>query len=362
MTAEQAVATLADYDYTPLADYPGSKKAPWKVRCDHCGWEKPRRLQRIMEGYQCRSCMGWLVQPEEIEARVRGAGFVPSVPYPGRKDRPWLCTCTGCSAEFPINVDNVCRGHGCGRCTGRYTDPADAEATMLDKGFTPRVPFPGNVHTGWESECQKCGKTVYPQLANVRHREGNGCRYCLRKAVDPADAEAFMRDHGWEPVVPYPGTPREAWKCRCRDCGRVSEPSYKSAQRGHGCGYCNKQGFDYTGPGHVYVLLNTRLGTVKIGIYGKRALRSRTSIMRPDGWETFKVLACITGEEALRIEQAVLRHLRVDRGLRPFLTNDQMPQNGATETFDAEQISAGELWELVEAEAVVSDEGAGIDL
>lgn len=360
MTADQAVAVLAEHGYTPMEDYPGNKNASWKVRCDSCGWEKPRSLKRIMQ-HRCRSCMGWLVRPEEIEERIRDAGFVPSVPYPGRKDRPWLCTCTGCSTEFPINIGNVCRGHDCGYCSGHYTDVAEAEATMIAKGFKPRIPYPGNAHTGWESDCLECGKIVYPHLANVRYREKNGCRYCLRKAVDPVDAEAFMHFKGWDPLVPYPATPREAWKCRCSECRRISEPSYKSVQRGHGCRFCNKQGFDYAGPGHVYVMSNTGLGAVKIGIFGKRARRSRSSIMRPSGWETFKVLACVSGEEARLIEQAVLHHLRVERGLSPYLTNDLMPQNGATETFDAEQISVGELWELVEAEAVVRDEEAGVE-
>lgn len=361
LSAEQAVAILAEHGYTLLEPYPGNKNARWAVRCDSCGWEKPRSLKRIMKGHRCRSCMGWLVRPEEIEERVRDAGFVPSVPYPGRKDRLWLCTCTGCDTEFPINISNVCRGHRCGYCTGHWTDPEQAEADMLAKGLKPLVPYPGNAHAGWKSQCQRCSKVVYPWLSNIRFRKTVGCIYCARKAVDPVDAEAFMHSKGWEPQENYPGSPREAWKCRCRKCQRVTKPSYKSAQRGHGCRYCNKQGFDYAGPGNVYVMSNIHLGTVKIGIFGKRAIRPRTSIMRPDGWETYKVLACATGEEARLIEKAVLHHLREERGLPPYLTNDQMPQNGATETFDADQISVGELWELIETEAAARDEEAGID-
>lgn len=361
LNAEQAEALLAEHGYTPLEPYPGHKNARWSMRCDGCGWHKPRSLKRILQGHRCRSCMGWLVRCDDIEQRVRDAGFTPREPYPGRKDLPWECTCTGCNTTFSINTSNVCRGHRCGYCTGHWTDPEQAEADMLAKNLAPLVPYPGNAHTGWKSHCQRCDKVVYPWLSNIRSRTTTGCLYCARKAVDPADAEAFMHSKGWDPLEPYPGSPREAWKCRCRDCQKASEPSYKSAQRGHGCRYCNKQGFDYAGPGHVYVMSNTRRGAVKIGIFGTRARRSRPSIMRTDGWETHKVLACASGEEAHLIEQAVLNHVREHLGLRPYLSNADMPQNGATETFDAEQISPNELWELIDTESAARDEEANID-
>ncbi len=54
-------------------------------------------------------------------------------------------------------------------------------------------------------------------------------------------AETLMRDHGWSPLVPYPGA-LEPWPCLCGVCGERAEPRFAKVQdRGQDrCGPCSK--------------------------------------------------------------------------------------------------------------------------
>jgi hypothetical protein len=55
----------------------------------------------------------------------------------------------------------------------------------------------------------------------------------------------------------------------------------------------------------------------------------------------------ISNEEAYEIEQAVISWLRYDLGLPRFLSSEEMPQGGHTETFSAEEIDSWTIWEEV---------------
>lgn len=341
VTAEEATAIMRAAGATPVEDYPGSIKKPWRVRCDTCETVLPRITQHVRSGRGCRACRNVLA--------VKNKGLVPKEPYVNGRAW-WSCHCTHCDTDVRIQAAEIAQGGACPGCK-KVTTPEGALAEMREYGFEPTVPYPG-ANEPWPSLHGQCGKLVEPALTNLRFRRGRGtgCRYCSGRALDPADAAAFMQSKGWVPLEPFPG-PRSRWSCLHTKCGNPSTPTYKSVRRGHGCRFCNKQGIDYSGPGYVYVMTNDRAGAVKIGIYGKRAQRDRKTILRRYGWETFKLLPCPTGEQARQIEQAVLRHLRHDRGLPPFMSKAEMPQNGASETFGEEHVTALEMWELVWGEA-----------
>lgn len=351
LSPQKAEESAHQHGWQPLERFPGGSNTPWLMRCKTCGWEAHRTLKRVRQGYRCKSCIGWRVKPDGNEELVRRAGFTPLQPYSGRTKDRWRCRCETCGKTVAVLIAHVARGHGCGYCSGRLTDEDEVRDEMLSYGFEPLVPYPGS-HVGWRSRCLTCRKVVAPHFANIRGRKGEsgGCGFCSQRAIDPVDAVERMDGWGWVPLEDFPGA-REPWKCRCKQCGKISLKSYKTTQRGHGCKFCDKQGFDYSGPAHLYVMINDALDAVKVGISGVRAQRSRHSIMKASGWELMKRLPCETGQEARLIEQAVLRHLRVDRGLLPVLTNEDLPQNGATETFSREQLSALDLWNIVQAEA-----------
>jgi hypothetical protein len=55
-----------------------------------------------------------------------------------------------------------------------------------------------------------------------------------------------------------------------------------------------------------------------------------------------------TGEDAYEIEGKILEWLRLDLQLQKYLTPEQMPQGGHTETVDASEIDLPTIWAKVE--------------
>jgi hypothetical protein len=302
-----AVAELAQHGGEPLEPYPGQQSKGWKIRCTRCGWVPPngRSLNRIRQGFRCRGCIGWLVDPAERERIVRAAGFIPTAPPPRLAGDPWPCRCSDCGYVVPVIVANIKKGHGCRHCSGRRT-MEEAVAEMLERGFRPRVDYPGAAHKPWESECLRCGEIVRPRLANLRVRPDlPGCGRCSGRAtITPVLAAQRMEARGCTPQEPFPGRSRP-WSLKCHRCKEVTPRTYKAVMRGHGCRRCDKQGFDYAGPAYVYLITSRLWDAGKIGIYGKRAQKDRIKIMRPHGWQLFRELPCASGTDARAIEQAV---------------------------------------------------------
>jgi hypothetical protein len=104
------------------------------------------------------------------------------------------------------------------------TTAVSAESQLRKFGITPTAPFPG-VNKPWPAVHDRCGNAISPRLANVRKREGGGCRSCAaddrgvaRKAGHADAAIEKMRAHGWEPLEPYPGS-KAPWLARHERCG-----------------------------------------------------------------------------------------------------------------------------------------------
>lgn len=84
------------------------------------------------------------------------------------------------------------------------------------------------------------------------------------------------------------------------------------------------------------------LGAVKIGITGRHTREDRIARLEDSGWTEVHKWPFETGAAAHRIEQTVLKQLRV-QGHAVFLTAAQMPAGGWTETFNDALVSAEQL-------------------
>ncbi|MGW6421615.1 hypothetical protein ACWF82_02975 [Nocardia sp. NPDC055053] len=89
----------------------------------------------------------------------------------------------------------------------------------------------------------------------------------------------------------------------------------------------------------------------KIGVSGLKVSRDRLAHHQKYGWNVLATLHFSEGATAYAVEQSVLKRLRNEYGLQPYLSSAEMPQGGATETVDAAEISLVELWKIVEDEA-----------
>jgi len=348
----EAVAEMRAAGFEPLVPYPGTNE-PWKCRCTVCGFEPTPALQSVRKGHGCRNCAGQVLDPAEAERVMRAAGLIPQIPYPGA-DKPWPCHCPVCGGNPSPTLSSIRAGCGCEYCgriksgQARRTPEVEAVTVMRAAGLEPTAPYPG-ASKAWQCRCTTCDRTVSPSLATVQNGAGTGCRYCAGISVDPVNAERIMRAAHLEPQTPYPGA-LEPWPCVCTVCGNPVQPLLNNIRKGQGCKHCAIPGFDYTAPAVVYVMCHP-LGSVKIGVCGLGDQNTRISNHQRNDWEPYQQLRLPTGEQAYRIEQAVLARLRSEGRKGGFMSPETMPQGGWTETFDTEIVPAETMWEIVRDQA-----------
>lgn len=139
------------------------------------------------------------------------------------------------------------------------------------------------------------------------------------------------------------------WLCRHTVCGQESRPTLAKVRCGGGCRYCARYGFQRGEPARVYVVVHCKLSAVKIGVAGAEQRKNdRITQHRRYGFELHSQYPVTTGDDALAVEQAIIRRLRAE-GHEPYLTIQQLP-NGWTETFDAALVSPECLDALIHAE------------
>lgn len=219
-----------------------------------------------------------------------------------------------------------------GTCEPVYT-------RMRDAGLEPLVPYPGTGEP-YKARCTRCDATVYPRLQKARTP---ACRYCVNKArttsptygsilagqsgcrrcadlraavarrEDPHKAAASMREAGFEPLDTYQ-TSMTPWRCRHTVCGKESRPMLAKVRSGGGRRYCARHGFQRGEPARVYVVVHRKLSAVKIGVAGaEQRNNDRITQHRRYGFELHSQYPVTTGDDALAIEQAIIRRLRAGR-------------------------------------------------
>lgn len=294
--------------------------------------------------------------PPSIPANVAAADMrrlgnaEPLEPYPGRAREPWMCRHIPCQQVIYPNRNNVMNGQGaCIWCAPNAPkNPEEARAAMLEHGFIVLVDFLG---TGkpWLSQCVAAGHIVAPRYDNVTSRNG-GCRFCKRYGPgDPHEAVADMRAAGFRPLEPFKNI-ASPWLSLCERCAKTSTPRLNNVRtRGECCLHCARYGLDPGAPACLYVLSHAKYGAVKIGITGLRTREDRVARFRGHGWVPFTQIDFATGADAYRVEQSVIRRLRIE-GHGVFLGDVQMPIGGYKETFDATSVSVERLLALAEAE------------
>jgi hypothetical protein len=155
-----------------------------------------------------------------------------------------------------------------------------------------------------------------------------------------------MKAAGYEPLEEYPGAGRP-WQCVHEPCGNEVRARLQKIRSDEGCcAHCATYGFNLTAPAVVYVLHHPKHAVVKVGITA--ATSDRVARFEKKGFTVVGVVNFATGQQARDVEQAVLRHLRTELGLRHALTAEETKGVGGwTETFSADEVSPQELWVLV---------------
>jgi len=119
-------------------------------------------------------------------------------------------------------------------------------------------------------------------------------------------------------------------------------------QRQGGCKFCSTGGFDFLSPAIIYLISSSKFNAHKIGVAGATEHNQRLDKHRLNGWTIYKHKEFKNGEVAFTIEQKVLKWFMNDKKLFPFVSPEDMPQGGSSETVDAAEIDLPTIWAKVE--------------
>ena len=250
--------------------------------------------------------------------------------------------CLKCKRIVKKSVSSIKRhGNGCVYCSLDKVDPAEAVEGIRSRGFEPLEPFPGP-KTPWKCKCRICGRVSRPTPVS-KNQNGSKCSFCSKNRVDPSEAVEYMLSQNIEPLEPYKGS-NKPWRCRCLECTREIKTRYTSIKNGIGCRFCAIGGMDLDAPAFVYLIVHDEYDALKVGI-GSQQLRIRQHTNL--GWKVVKVWNFRTGYKATAVEEQVLTHLKEKLGLFHYLTKEEMPQKGHTETFGLDDIDVYSAEKLI---------------
>jgi hypothetical protein len=343
---EDARALMLASNLEPLEEYRNSGHK-WRCKCLKCNREVFPTYNSVRQrGSGCKYCAKRYVDAEEAVQFMFERQLEPLEPYPGGKAK-WKCRCVKCAREvFPAYSAVKSGQQGCAYCSGNKVDPTEAFEFMKSRGLNPLEPY-SRADGKWKCRCIKCLKVVSPTYSSVRSGQ-SGCVYCAKKKVDPDDAMALFLENNLKPLVPFKKTDSK-WKSECLQCHRIVYPTHHMvSQRSGGCKYCSTLGMDFTKPAYIYLITHEELGAHKIGISGEFAAENRILDHAKQGWKLYKRRTFESADKTYEIEQEILRWLREDLGFPPFLSLENMPQRGWTETVDADAIDLPTIWAKVE--------------
>lgn len=403
----EAVKLMKRNGFTPLIKYPGANN-PWKCLCKNCGKHPEPRYTQVKSGKNgCAYCSKRKVDPKEAEKLMNERGFKTFGQFPGAT-KPWSVQCLKCKRKFSTYFYSSNDKTRCKYCSGAVVDEETLKPILRKLKLTPLEKFPGSkvpwkmrckrcnrvvtptwshltrkdrnvggcafcskrrVHmddmlklleanklkpigqfingkTPWLCQCTKCKREVFPRINDLRAGQ-SGCIYCAKLRVDEREAIKLAQKNGFTPLVKYPGA-NTGWDCICNVCGQVSKPHYTSMQQGiNRCKFCATGGFDFNAPAIIYLITNDKLGAHKIGVAGAAKHNERLSKHAKQGWTLYKHREFKKGVDAFNIEGKILHWWRYQKNLPPYLSVEQMPQAGWSETVDASELDLSTIWKKV---------------
>jgi hypothetical protein len=345
----EAIEAMVKGGFKTLAPYPGSN-SPWESQCLRCKKVTSPTYSNVIKGIGCKYCGKRAVDPLDAKAAMLKRGFKTIGEFPGAT-KYWDVICIKCNKPDSIKMHSVNSVSGCSYCARVKLDINDVYKRMEFLEFKPLEKFK-TAKTPWRMKCLKCKHIISPTWDKINgQKRGRGCGYCSRVMVDIKDVNRLMKQLKLKPLVKYPGG-KNSWKCKCLKCGSIVYPKYGDLSQGQGgCSNCADYGLNYTDKGFIYLITNHSLGAHKIGIansYKSRAVDDRMYNHKKHGWETYKTKNFTKLRNAFLVEQKIIKWLRLEVGLAIYLSDNQMPQGGWTETVDASEIDLPTIWAKVE--------------
>jgi len=340
----------------PQEPYPG-KDRPWKCFCTRCNKSITSTYAGVRDGGKgCKSCAlkataeGRRFSESEVREIFLRVNLEPIEKYTNT-DAPLKSKCNECG-NFPSPTFTAIRaGGGCRYCSEKLTSPEKAKKYAKEAGLEPLEDFVSG-QTPWKCKHVVCGETISPLFVTIL-KGSSGCIRCNSKSaadryrLPEKEAVEIMLNANIQPLEPYKSALTK-WKCKCLKCGNVIFPKLNNIQNGSGCINCSDFGFNLDKQAYLYLMFHPELSSLKLGIGGSTTRVDRIETHLKFGWLLFKKMDFSTGITAYEIEQDILSWLRVELSLDIYLSDEQMPQGGYTETVDASEIDLPTIWAKVE--------------
>jgi predicted Zn-ribbon and HTH transcriptional regulator len=350
-----------------------SSNRPVECLCLQCGKVRKLRLSSLHKGGGCKPCgmkaAGKLRRTDELVAIeiMREIGKVePLEPYAGQ-NAVWKSCCLVCQKIVYPRLSSIKsqNGLGCLNCANRARGisrriPQSVVYEFLIKeGFIP-LDSEKFVDANTDIKCtHTCGSIVRTSYRKVLANKGRGngsCRPCGSKKY--ADSNRFdiaiidkiyAKQNLRLATRKYLGM-RYMHPTSCNKCGWKWDTLPSKIALGHGCPVCSKGSFKPNSPAYFYLITHNEFGAHKVGIanIAKTSLGDRFYHHKKQGWILVARWDSNSGEEIKVLEKEILRTLRKDMKVPPYLAKTDMPFGGWTETLSADAISVTKLRDLIE--------------
>jgi hypothetical protein len=200
----------------------------------------------------------------------------------------------------------------------------------------------------------------YQQMVRNKAIVGSGCPVCSGKEVlvgfndlaskrpDLLNLWDFRKNAELEPTtVTVSSSTRAWWQC---EKGHSWQSVIANISSGSRCPSCAPGGFDQTKPALVYFIQNQKMGARKVGITNQGIRTDRLLAFAEHGWQEVAVVNIEDGVVARKVETAVLRWIRRDCGLPPYLGKQEMGRMaGWRETFSSDGPTNAEVIQKISA-------------
>lgn len=260
----------------------------------------------------------------------------------------WLCDL---GHEWEARIYKRVDGRNCPYCANKkllrgFNDLATKYPRIALQLSPANALNPSEIMAGSSKKLEWVCDFGHTWLAAPIHRQRTGCPTCTSRIVQRGfnDLATTRPDllAEWDfernkDISPYEITQNSAkqavwWKC---ESGH-SWTAKPNARWRSGCARCSaKGGFDGTSAGTFYFLQHDDLQARKIGVTGLGSDRLRR--FKEEGWEIVAVWSHTSGNLIRDLETVLLRWIRLEQELPPYLLKAQMLSTGGwSETFSIE--------------------------
>lgn len=289
----------------------------------------------------------------------------PSDIFPNSEIKPWWLG--KCGHEWQSDVGSRTRGNGCPYCSNQQiltgfndlatTNPKLAKEWHPTKNniLTPSTVAAGtNKKIWWIGECGH----EWEAIGASRSISGTGCPICSnhKLLVGFNDLQTLgseilsewhpTKNQGIDPALIVGSSSKKYW-WRCRE-GHEWLASSGARLRGTRCPSCSVTGYNTVNPGTFYFIESNSLNARKVGIANQSSSRLENWLAL--GWELIHKVDSENGLHILNLETLMLRWIRKDLGLPPYLGRPEMGRAGGwSETFTCDGVTNFEVIQKIKA-------------